>query len=89
MSKLQKSSLYWKLKRTALLLCAGATGFGAELRVELVNSPSTGAVALLLFDSPDSFRKLTQPVRSIQIPAEGQRVFTLPGIKPGRFGGAS
>lgn len=73
------------MKTLAVLLCTGAAVYGAELNVELIKPPSTGTVAVLLFDSPDALSDLREPVRSVRIPADGRSRFTLPDVAPGEY----
>jgi len=74
-----------RMKILAALLCTGAAVYGAELNVELINPPSTGTVEVLLFDSPNSFSDLREPVRSVRIPADGRSRFMLPDVAPGEY----
>ncbi|MBM4152062.1 MAG: DUF2141 domain-containing protein, partial [Kiritimatiellaceae bacterium] len=71
----------------SMILCCliGAVAYGADVTIELQQPPTNGTVAILLFDSPETFSQLSDPVRSIRIPASGQGRFTLPDVEPGAY----
>lgn len=56
-----------------VLAAAGAAGGDVRVRVE--NPPATGRVVALLFDRPDAFGDLRDPLRIAEVPAGGAAAF--------------
>ena len=76
---------YMCMKKLLLLFCAPLAAYGADLTIELQNPPSTGRVEILFFDSPNAFDDLRAPVKSVEIPATGQPLYSIHGIPPGEY----
>ena len=55
------------------LAAAGAAG--GEVRVQVENPPATGRVVALLFDRPDAFGDLRDPLKTAEVPAGGTAAF--------------
>lgn len=56
-----------------VLAAAGAAGGDVRVRVE--NPPATGRVVALLFDRPDAFGDLRDPLRTAEVPVGGAAAF--------------
>lgn len=73
------------MKTFCTLLLAAASLHAATLTLSLQTPPNSGQLRVLLFDSPDTFGDLRNPVFSKTIPATGQSEIILTNIPDGRY----
>ena len=57
----------------------------AELSISLDNPPSTGTVSFLLFDSPNTFGDLRDPVKTIVCPLDNRETYRIENVPPGEY----
>ncbi|HSR87368.1 MAG TPA: DUF2141 domain-containing protein, partial [Pontiella sp.] len=57
----------------------------AEVGVKLLNPPATGTVALALFDSPNAFGDLRDPVLVASFPLDGRDLYRIEDVPPGEY----
>jgi outer membrane protein len=67
------------------LILFGMGAQAAEIRVSLDNPPGTGTVVALLFDSPDAFADLRDPLQTLVLPANGQAAAFPGDLPPGDY----
>jgi outer membrane protein len=75
-----------RIAATTLLIVSGALDSrAAEVAVQLVNPPATGTVALALFDSPNTFGDLRDPVMVARFPLDGREIYRIKDVPPGEY----
>jgi outer membrane protein len=57
----------------------------AEVGVKLLNPPATGTVAIALFDSPNTFGDLRDPVLVAEFPLDGRDIYRIEDVPPGDY----
>lgn len=57
----------------------------AELSVSLDNPPAMGTVSFLLFDSPNAFGDLRDPVKTITRTLDDRKVYRIEDVPPGEY----
>lgn len=73
------------MKTFCTVLLAAASLYAADLTISLTAPPDTGQLRILLFDSPDTFGDLRDPVFSKTVPTAGQAKITLSDVPEGRY----
>ena len=68
-----------------LIFAAVLSTRAAEVDVQLVNAPATGTVALALFDSPNTFGDLRDPVLVVLFPLDGRDVYRIDDVPAGEY----
>jgi outer membrane protein len=69
-----------------LLLFSAVMGTrAAEVGVKLLNPPATGTVAFALFDSPNTFGDLRDPVLVAEFPLDGRDIYRIEEVPPGEY----
>ncbi len=68
-----------------LLLAAASTAPGSSVEVHLIDGPTSGIVALYLFDSPESFTDLRTPYRSVRFDLSEEPTLRIEGVPPGVY----
>ena len=56
-----------------------------ELSVSLVNPPAIGTVYFLLFDAPNTFGDLRDPVKIVTRPLDDRKVYRIENVPPGEY----
>ena len=75
-------------KTAAMGLAAGLAAIaarGATVAVRVENPPATGAVVALLFDGPDAFADLRDPVRALTLSGDGGVEAQFGGLAAGSY----
>ncbi len=57
----------------------------AEIRIHLDNPPERGRVVFMLFDSPNAFGDLRDPVSTVSEPLDGRPAYVLTNVPPGKY----
>ncbi|NLG34294.1 MAG: DUF2141 domain-containing protein [Lentisphaerae bacterium] len=69
----------------AAWLLAGAAARGGTVDVRVENPPPSGVVVAWLFDDPDAFADLRDPLRTRLLPPEGGMPARFEGLAPGTY----
>jgi MipA family protein len=75
----------WILAAALAWACWGAAARAGTVGVRLENPPATGAVVALLFDEPDAFADLRDPVLALRLPPGEASSGEFKGLAPGRY----
>ncbi len=70
-----------------ILLLAYATtrAHASEIRVRLIDPPEDGTVVFVLYDSPNTFGDLRDPVMTVTEPLDGRNVYSLTNVPPAEY----
>lgn len=68
-----------------LILASLQSPRAAEIKVQLQSPPETGTVAFALFDSPNTFGDLRDPVMVVTSPLDGSESYTIENVPPGEY----
>ncbi len=81
-----KLKYIWRSSLLCLfLLNWNVSAKAAELSVSLDNPPAMGTVSFLLFDSPNAFGDLRDPVKMITRPLDDRKVYRIENVPPGEY----
>ena len=65
------------------VMLAGQPAHAAEIRVSLDNPPADGAVVFVLYDSPNTFGDLRDPVMTVTAELDGRDIYTITNVPAG------
>jgi MipA family protein len=78
-------AIRYGLWTVAIIHAWSAVGLAAGLCVHIEQPPSTGNIVLMLFDSPNAFGDLRDPVKVVTYGLDGGTMFRIEGIDPGQY----
>lgn len=58
---------------------------GAEIQVQLTDPPAQGSVVFMLYNSPNAFGDLRDPVMTITEPLDGRSSYSIPDVPPAEY----
>ena len=75
----------WRAGMAAAGLIAAATAYAGQVSVSVENPPGTGTVRVLLYDSPDAFADLREPLKILVVPAGVRPQADFEGLPAGQY----